>query len=175
VGGCQCNDHKYDPIAQREYYRLFAFFNSCDEPTLELASPEEVKKKKDVQARLTAAEKRLARLDRTTEEVLAKWEGGLSPEAKASLPAEVRAILATAPNGRSPQQEAAVAAAYRTADQTRHVAAALAGGPLGAAANVQLLTQRQALVAQVADLKKQMPNVATTLVVQERKTPRTTN
>ncbi|MGK0187383.1 MAG: hypothetical protein ACI9R3_003170 [Verrucomicrobiales bacterium] len=28
----QCHDHKYDPIAQRDYYRFFAFFNTTDEP-----------------------------------------------------------------------------------------------------------------------------------------------
>ncbi len=27
----QCHDHKYDPVTQRDYYRLFAFFNSIDE------------------------------------------------------------------------------------------------------------------------------------------------
>src|SRR5579885_2624793 len=29
IGCCQCHDHKFDPITQREYYQLFAFFNSC--------------------------------------------------------------------------------------------------------------------------------------------------
>ena len=27
----QCHDHKYDPISQKDYYRLFAFFNSTKE------------------------------------------------------------------------------------------------------------------------------------------------
>src|SRR5262249_41776906 len=43
VGCAQCHDHKYDPIAQREYYQLFAFFNNCDEPTLSLPTFEEKK------------------------------------------------------------------------------------------------------------------------------------
>ena len=31
----QCHDHKYDPITQRDYYRLFAFFNSVPEHGLD--------------------------------------------------------------------------------------------------------------------------------------------
>ncbi len=36
VGCCQCHDHKFDPIKQREYYQLFAFLNSMDEPNLQV-------------------------------------------------------------------------------------------------------------------------------------------
>jgi len=37
IGCAQCHDHKFDPISQRDYYRLFAFLNNQDEPTLKLA------------------------------------------------------------------------------------------------------------------------------------------
>jgi mono/diheme cytochrome c family protein len=36
VGCCQCHNHKFDPLSQREYYQLFAFFNNQDEPNLPL-------------------------------------------------------------------------------------------------------------------------------------------
>ncbi len=36
LGCAQCHDHKFDPITQVEYYRMFAFLNNQDEPTLKL-------------------------------------------------------------------------------------------------------------------------------------------
>ncbi|MFO0906163.1 MAG: PSD1 and planctomycete cytochrome C domain-containing protein [Pirellulales bacterium] len=45
VGCAQCHSHKYDPLSQREYYQLAAFFNSAEDandrgPVLEVARGE---------------------------------------------------------------------------------------------------------------------------------------
>ena len=59
---CRCHDHKFDPLAQKEFYSLFAFFDDVDEaglysfftpatPTPKLRLPDE-----QMQARLAAAE-----------------------------------------------------------------------------------------------------------------------
>jgi mono/diheme cytochrome c family protein len=35
MGCCRCHDHKYDPFRMKDYYALFAFFNSLDESALD--------------------------------------------------------------------------------------------------------------------------------------------
>lgn len=35
IGCAQCHEHKYDPISQREYYQLYAFFNNVPENGLD--------------------------------------------------------------------------------------------------------------------------------------------
>ena len=42
VGCAQCHDHKYDPISQHDYYRLFAFFNEAEEDHMDAPMPGEL-------------------------------------------------------------------------------------------------------------------------------------
>ncbi len=82
VGCAQCHTHKYDPIAQREYYSLYAFFNSLDESDIEAPTPEQaVKLAADRQQH--AAELVLLR------EKLAKYERDELPAAQANWEASV--------------------------------------------------------------------------------------
>ncbi|HVS35004.1 MAG TPA: DUF1549 domain-containing protein, partial [Gemmataceae bacterium] len=176
IGCCQCHDHKFDPISQREYYQFFAFFNSVDEPKLELPTPEQTAKRAEVQAKIEAAENRLKELDSVTPEKLAAWEGSLSLEDKKRLPQAVRTVLAIAVNGRDAKQQQLVLDAYRKADQTKHIVAVLAGrDPLTAPLHLQAFGARMVLEKQIAELKKDLPVIPTTLIVRERPTPRETH
>jgi Protein of unknown function (DUF1549)/Protein of unknown function (DUF1553)/Planctomycete cytochrome C len=175
VGCCQCHDHKFDPISQREYYQLFAFFNSVDEPTLELPTPEQSKKQAAVQGRIAALEKQLAALDAVTPEKVEAWEGKLTTADKAHLSGQVRGILMVAINGRDAKQQQLVLDAYRKADQTRHVVATLGdANPLAMPFHLEAMNARNHLAKQIGALKKELPAIPTTLVVRERKAPRVT-
>jgi hypothetical protein len=48
INCAQCHSHKFDPIPQSDYYRFYAFLNSDDEPTIEVADPEVLATRKEI-------------------------------------------------------------------------------------------------------------------------------
>jgi mono/diheme cytochrome c family protein len=173
IGCCQCHDHKFDPIAQREYYQFFAFFNNCDEPNLEILSPADEARRKQVREALASVEEQLKHLDPTSEDAVEKWERSLNDENRHLVPKKIADIFLVAPNGRNAKQKQTLEAAYRNNDLTRHVVGGLSN-PIGAVLNTEVLLARNELVKARETLKKREPTAVTTMAVRERKTPRET-
>ena len=82
---CRCHDHKFDPVTQREYYQLSAYFNSIDEtggndagglanPVLALPSAEQEKKIAAAKAVEAQAKKERDELEKTLRDAQALWE-----------------------------------------------------------------------------------------------------
>jgi hypothetical protein len=86
VGCCRCHDHKFDPISQREFYGLLAFFNSVNEkgvytekpgnvpPMLQVRSPENDRRLKQFDTQIAAAEKTVSDEEEALPERQQRWE-----------------------------------------------------------------------------------------------------
>ena len=99
IGCAQCHDHKFDPIEQKEYYQLFAFFNNQDEPTLKILDQnldvgELTREFQQLETQIKAFIQ-----DHASE--LDAWEAGLTPAIKKSLSSFLTKILAVPKNKRS--------------------------------------------------------------------------
>jgi hypothetical protein len=82
----RCHDHKFDPITQRDYFSMFAFFNNIDEsglyshftnatpsPSLLLWTPEKQREHGLLKARIAAAESQLEAVSRSARQAFGAW------------------------------------------------------------------------------------------------------
>ena len=74
VGCAQCHVHKYDPITQRDFYKLFAIFNNCDEPNIPLPSETQAAEQVRVKTGLAEVTKKLKEHDAKRASGQPDWE-----------------------------------------------------------------------------------------------------
>jgi mono/diheme cytochrome c family protein len=176
IGCAQCHDHKFDPLSQREYYQLFAFLNTVDEPTLEMPTPEQLQRRQQLRAQIAGVEKELRLLDIAPANKERDWENKVTADVRIYFPEEIQRILGLAPGSRDNKQKQLLTAFYLQANHMPHAIGGIGDPlPLLALAHFQASMGRTALDRHRAELRKVESEVVTSMVVQERKTPRTTN
>jgi hypothetical protein len=70
----QCHNHKFDPLKQEEYYRMFAFLNNSYEGSVPVYTPEEQMKRANVIGRIREIEAALRERTPDWRKRMAEWE-----------------------------------------------------------------------------------------------------
>ena len=109
VGCAQCHDHKFDPITQKEFYRMFAFFNNQEEPTMKVSDPARDEAK--LAAAIREADQALSAFLDQRAPALQQWESGLTKATTAKLSGPVKAALRKSAAKRSVTERALLFAA----------------------------------------------------------------
>ena len=155
VGCAQCHDHKFDPISQKEFYQIFAFFNNQDEPSIKVYPPgTDVD---SINARRKELQEQIQEQIDANAEKLDVWEEALGEKAKNALSSSIKKVLGKQPGKRSFDDQVLLLSEVE-----------------------ELLGEEdrkafKSLRDERSVLGKRLNDVPTTMVLSERGTPRKTN
>ncbi|HEV7225998.1 MAG TPA: DUF1553 domain-containing protein, partial [Pirellulales bacterium] len=102
LGCARCHDHKFDPLSQREYYQLFAYFNNVPEqglvkgvgnppPAIRLPSPEVERRLAEIERRQAPADAAWKAANDRLQEPFNAWQAGAAKSLPAVCPADAAA------------------------------------------------------------------------------------
>jgi hypothetical protein len=120
LGCARCHDHKYDPFAQKEFYRLFAYFNNVPEhgraiklgnspPYIKAPTPEQQRQLGELDRKVKEAEDTLAKRLPEIDAAQAEWEATFKPSARLSWAPSAGLIVPGKGEGKFRDGEAAFA------------------------------------------------------------------
>ena len=73
----QCHDHKFDPLSQAEYYRMFAFLNNSSEGSISVYTPQQQQQRADIFRQIGEIEAELKHRTPDWKEQVAAWEASV--------------------------------------------------------------------------------------------------
>jgi mono/diheme cytochrome c family protein len=76
----QCHHHKFDPLRQEEYYRMFAFLNNSSEGSVAVYTPDEQMKRANIFSRIREIEAKLQEAKPDWRERMAEWEAKVTKD-----------------------------------------------------------------------------------------------
>ncbi|MBL8210544.1 MAG: PSD1 domain-containing protein [Bryobacterales bacterium] len=73
----QCHNHKYDPLTQEEYYKLFAYLNNSHESNVVVYTPQEHQKRAEIFGKMREIEADLQHRNPDWKQRMAAWEASV--------------------------------------------------------------------------------------------------
>ncbi len=166
VGCARCHNHKFDPIPQKDYYRLQSIFVPASDVSYPLAPSHEVEANRAESQRIDALQRPL-RQQKT--QIESPFQQQILDREIAKLPEYMQVAWRTPPDKRTPGQKLTVTQIERTitiADTTRKL---VTEADLVALMPPDVKTRHDAVKARIAALEKQRPRpLPTALAIGER-------
>ena len=152
LGCAQCHDHKFDPISQEDYYKMFAFFNNQDEPNIPSPTYEESLRLVSWEKEYNPLKTKLDLYENELPDKVWHWEKFFDDKDTESAPKEIKALLSKLPTERTAEETKQLIEHFKKNDATY-----------------------QSLSKQVDSLRRRRPRLTTAMVLKERTQPRQTH